>query len=375
MNNHVPPEEKPIGPTRQIRAAVFALLIVTISMALGVSHYKYSQGDQPIIRLSDETITTRQFQYYVRLERQELLNYYFMFEPYPVSDYSPSAKQFSSWLSEDHAIELGQSIINRLINNLLIHKEAQTRGIQISETEIQAEIQSGRNRCARNALQGEITDIYLIFPSYWSAAPTSPLDPPTPFDQIMAQCAALSVTKEDYYSIVAANLLYAKMFDVITADVPSNEEEVWARHIMVKDQATALAILERIKNGEDFGTLAAEFSLDISNNDNGGDLGWFPKGVMIPEFEAVAFSTQVGQVSEPLQTQFGWHLIQILGHEEHRQVSPDRFAYLKIERFRDWLIGARMAAEQAGLLTIYDYWKDRIPLDPALPEPTSQPPE
>jgi parvulin-like peptidyl-prolyl isomerase len=375
MTDHLSPEEKTIHPALPIRGYIFAALIVAISVALGVSHDKYVQSDEPMIRLGNETITTRQFQYYVRLQRQELINWYYLIDKYKGSDYFIALDDLSSQLSEDNATKLGQGVINSLTNNLLIRQEAQVRGIQVSDAEIQGDIQSGFNRCAGGALTREITQIDLLFPKHWSANPSPPPGSPNTFDQIMAQCAKLGVTEKDYYYIVTTNLLYEKLYDVITADIQPFQEQVWARHIMVKERATALDILERIENGEDFGALAAEFSIDTATKDQGGDLGWFEKGVMVPEFEAAAFSTEVGQISVPIQTQFGWHLIQVIGYEEHRQVSAERFEQMKLIAFSDWLAGARVAAEQTGLLTIFDYWKDRIPLDPALPEPTSQSPQ
>ena len=83
-------------------------------------------------------------------------------------------------------------------------------------------------------------------------------------------------------------------------------------HILVKTQQEALSLLERIKKGEDFGKLAQEFSLDGSRRRD-GDLGSFGRGRMVKPFENAAFSLQVGQVSEPVKSEFGWHLIKRLG--------------------------------------------------------------
>jgi len=84
--------------------------------------------------------------------------------------------------------------------------------------------------------------------------------------------------------------------------------EVRASHILVKTEDEAKKLLEEIKAGKDFADAAAEYSLCPSGA-NGGDLGFFSKGMMVKPFEDAAFSLEVGGLSDPVETQFGWHLI------------------------------------------------------------------
>lgn len=89
--------------------------------------------------------------------------------------------------------------------------------------------------------------------------------------------------------------------------------EVRASHILVKTEDEAKKLLEEIKAGKSFGDLAKEVSLCPSGRD-GGDLGFFGKGMMVKPFEDAVFSMkEIGEVSAPVQTQFGWHLIQLTG--------------------------------------------------------------
>ena len=83
---------------------------------------------------------------------------------------------------------------------------------------------------------------------------------------------------------------------------------VKASHLLVKTEEEALKLKEEINNGKDFAQAAKEASLCPSGQ-NGGDLGYFSKGQMVKEFEAAAFSMEVGEVSNPIKTQFGYHLI------------------------------------------------------------------
>jgi peptidyl-prolyl cis-trans isomerase C len=89
------------------------------------------------------------------------------------------------------------------------------------------------------------------------------------------------------------------------------EQEVRARHILVPTEDEAKAILAEIKKGTDFAELAKQKSKDPGAAAEGGDLGYFTKAQMVPEFAEVAFKLDKGQVSDPVKTQFGWHIIKV----------------------------------------------------------------
>ena len=84
-------------------------------------------------------------------------------------------------------------------------------------------------------------------------------------------------------------------------------------HILVEKHSEAISLLERIQKGEKFGKLAKEFSLDTGSAKRDGNLGYFGRGKMVKEFEKSAFSLQPGQISEPVKTQYGYHIIKRLG--------------------------------------------------------------
>jgi len=84
-------------------------------------------------------------------------------------------------------------------------------------------------------------------------------------------------------------------------------------HILVKRQGEALEMLERIKNGEKFGRLAREFSIDPGSAKRDGNLGYFARGKMVRPFEEEAFKLQIGQVSEPVKSEYGYHIIKRFG--------------------------------------------------------------
>ncbi len=92
------------------------------------------------------------------------------------------------------------------------------------------------------------------------------------------------------------------------------ETEIHARHILVPTEDEAKAALARVKKGEDFAKVADEVSKDPGSQ--GGDLGWFTKDKMVPEFAAAAFKLEPGQISDPVKSEFGWHVIKLEGKRE-----------------------------------------------------------
>jgi peptidyl-prolyl cis-trans isomerase C len=104
------------------------------------------------------------------------------------------------------------------------------------------------------------------------------------------------------------------------------EEEIEARHILVETEEKAKELHAKIVAGADFAQLAKENSTDTGSKDQGGVLGYFGHGQMVPEFEAAAFKLEKGQVSEPVHTNFGWHIIKV---DDRRKKEPPSFAAVK----------------------------------------------
>lgn len=104
------------------------------------------------------------------------------------------------------------------------------------------------------------------------------------------------------------------------------EDEVKARHILVANEDEAKKLAAEVKKGGDFDKLAKDKSTDKASGANGGDLGWFTKERMVPEFAEAAFKLKKGQVSEPIKTAFGWHIIKV---EDRRAVKTPSFDEMK----------------------------------------------
>jgi peptidyl-prolyl cis-trans isomerase C len=110
-----------------------------------------------------------------------------------------------------------------------------------------------------------------------------------------------------------------KVYDEAAKQI-EGEQEVHARHILVETEDEAKAIEAELKKGADFAELAKKKSKDPGASD-GGDLGFFTKDQMVPEFSAAAFSLEPGKISDPVKTQFGWHIIKV--EEKRNRKAPD----------------------------------------------------
>jgi peptidyl-prolyl cis-trans isomerase C len=156
-------------------------------------------------------------------------------------------------------------------------------------------------------------------------------------------------------------------------------QEVHARHILIRaapgdEKASAAAkakieaIIARLKKGEDFEKLAKDVTEDPSGKANGGDLGYFSKEQMVPEFSEVAFRLDKGQISEPVKTQFGWHVIKV----EDKRVKPaPKFDEVKpqIEQYVTRKAQAELVQSLRASAKIEKMYKTEEPKPPAAPAP------
>jgi peptidyl-prolyl cis-trans isomerase C len=153
------------------------------------------------------------------------------------------------------------------------------------------------------------------------------------------------------------------------------EAEVHARHILVGDEATAKKIIAELKKGGDFAALSKQYSKDPSAAQQGGDLGFFKKTDMVPEFADAAFALKDNEITPtPVKTQFGWHVIQTLAH---RTSAPPTFEQVHDE-LRQQMVQAAVQKEVADAraqVTVERFNMDGSPVkatDTAQPPPASK---
>ncbi len=129
-------------------------------------------------------------------------------------------------------------------------------------------------------------------------------------------------------------------------------EQVEASHILVADEKTAKEVKQKLDDGEDFADLAKEYSTDTATKDNGGELGYFSSGQMVEEFEKAAFAMDVDEISDPVKTTNGWHIIKVTGHKDAVEAKLDDHK----DEIKDTLFEQKMNTE-------YSTWLEEVKAD------------
>jgi peptidyl-prolyl cis-trans isomerase C len=133
----------------------------------------------------------------------------------------------------------------------------------------------------------------------------------------------------------------AYMRDKIVTAVPKTADQVHVRQILLYNESDARAILNQLQGGADFDALAAR--IDPRTR---GELSWFPRGYLLePKIEEAAFNMQVGQVSDVIQTDVGYHIIKVIERDPQHVLSPDAYLALQELALKDWVATQRAAAQ------------------------------
>jgi peptidyl-prolyl cis-trans isomerase D len=421
---HLARQEREQMQTRYILLTGLAILILVIGfIGYGVLDQTYLHSHKTVATVNGEKIILKDFQTQVRYYRLQIINqaqYYYQMVQYFGSD-AQTQSQFASQLyqlqSQLSASSLSENVMNTMVDEILIRQEADRRGITVSSEEVDKAMQKAFGYYANGTPTSTPTGIILptstlnptqlalepptatatntpeaiitatevvtmtatptIVPSITpTSAPTATSTPYTLEGYKALQDKTISglteninYTEKDFRNYIENSLYNEKVKAAVLAElnVSRDEDEVWARHILVKDEETAKKILEKLKNGEDWTALAAEFSTDTGNKDNGGDVGWFGKGQMVAAFSDAAFALKtVGEISQPVQTDYGWHIIQLLGHET-RQLTESQFTQLQDTKFQDWMTELKNKSE----VKIEEIPTADIPAEPILPQEIS----
>lgn len=153
-------------------------------------------------------------------------------------------------------------------------------------------------------------------------------------------------TREQVIEMERASLIGKQMLDKIAADVPDKAEFVHARHILCKDANECQEVLARLDAGEDFAVVAREVSQDQTSKDRGGDLDWVARG-MLPsqQLEEAMFALQAGQRSQVVQSDFGYHVIEVIERDPSRALSEAQLIQLKEKKRQEWQTERRAKAD------------------------------
>ncbi len=359
-----------------------ALLLIILA---GVIQELVLKPRQPVATVNGDRISLTDYQKQVRYAYYQSLQ-----QGQPISD--PQ--------------QTGLTVLDNMIDLDLLRQQAKQRGISVTDQEINDALEKsfGFYRQTPTPFPTPTPDL-TASPTPSPTGTIQPTETPAPTPTLITEQgykdelkrtldtlnASAGLNETDVRKLVEASLLQQKLYDDVTKDVATKGEQVKLRHILVavrtpeptpaptatpgpdatavptaapgstatptpaptlapRTEAEALAIATDIKKkldaGGDFKALAIEFSDDAGSKAQGGELGWFSRGEgLVQEFEDAAFSLPVGQVSEPVKTQFGYHLIEVLEKDPSRELNAYTVSQAKSAAFQKWLTDLRNAAQ------------------------------
>jgi parvulin-like peptidyl-prolyl isomerase len=345
-------------------AAVVAFVIVAI-LAYGAYTELVVKPSGPVAVANDVPISTSTYQKKVRLQRtsidtaiQQVQLQISTFDP--ETDQAAIAyleQQLSTLLSLRAELDT-EAFVDDLIEEELIRQAAEEMGVVVSAEEIDRAMEESfgyyRDEVTEVSPPGTepITTTTEISPTVTPSGITRAQFDEAYNEYLRSVQESAGMSEEELRETLEAQLLRQEMEEVVTEAVPTAEPHARTRHILVESKAEAEVVLKRLQEGEDFAALAEELSKDPGSAQQGGDLGWFAKGQMVPEFEEVAFSLEPGELSDVVVTEYGFHILLVEERDEDRELDPAVLYERRRDAFAAWLLDLRESA------TIESYWSE-----------------
>ncbi|MGD6801187.1 foldase protein PrsA [Rossellomorea vietnamensis] len=198
--------------------------------------------------------------------------------------------------------QYGEAALDTLIANKIVELESDEKDIKVKDSEIEAELETLKSSYENDEAFNEA---------------------------LTSSGASMESVKENIRSYLLTEKLLndrvtitddqIKEYFEANKETFAQQEQVQASHILVEDEATAKEVKKKLDDGGDFAQLAKEYSTDTSNAESGGELGFFSKGDMVAEFEEKAFSMKTDEISDPVKTEFGYHIIKITDKKDAKE--------------------------------------------------------
>jgi foldase protein PrsA len=224
--------------------------------------------------------------------------------------------------------QYGEAALNTLIADKIVELESDEQEIKVSDKEIEKELQ-------------KLQESYEDEEAFNQALTSSGSSLESVKDNIKSYLLTQKLLKE---RVTVSDDQIKEYFEA-NKESFAQQEQVEASHILVEDEETAKEVKEKLDNGADFAEVAKEYSTDTSNAESGGELGFFAKGEMVAEFEEKAFSMAAEEISDPVKTEFGYHIIKVTDKKEAKEAVLEDHK----EEIKDILF-------DQGLQTEYPVW-------------------
>ncbi|MCB0212599.1 MAG: peptidylprolyl isomerase [Anaerolineae bacterium] len=385
-------------------------ILILLILGYGLIQKYVIEPNSPVVVVDGEEIITKDYRNRVQYERflldrqlQQIQQQLVGMPPQEEGEDQFTQLMRNQYQQMANQVLQQRSIIDRqavdmMVEDKLVANEAESRGLTVSDEEVTEAInrivarqEGGLTAASASETRTAVADASATA-ALWTPTPTftpsptltvteeitptaTPADTPTPAptptlnviseDDLTTQrqnwfntlADTVGINEATYRSYIASGLLKDKLREALGDEVPNIAEQSHARHILVETEEEANDVIERLEAGEDFADLAEELSLDTTSGVAGGDLGFVPAGSFVGPVDEAVFTLPVGKISEPIETQFGWHVIEVIEREE-RELSPSDYSQRQSQAYSDWLNAARAET------TIEDLWtSDKAPAD------------
>jgi foldase protein PrsA len=200
--------------------------------------------------------------------------------------------------------QYGAATIDKIISDKILVAEAKKQKVNVTDSELNSEVEKlkesyGGEEAFNQALASNNTTVAFLKQDLKNYLTIRQLLEPE-----------INITEEEMKTYFDEN-----------KDSFAEAEQIKASHILVADEKTANEVKQKLNDGGDFAELAKEYSTDDSTKDSGGDLGYFAKGTMVTEFDDVAFGLAVDEVSKPVKTEYGYHIIKVEAKNKAKEAN------------------------------------------------------
>ena len=356
-------KDKKKGMNKKVLVTMAIVLVLLLPAAVyGIINFKAAKETTRAIKLDNEKADTKQTALAIKLdnEKRDTLDewavkvngFSILIKDYDVrvndakQIYEKQGADFTSEQGKKDLPQLKSQILDRMIERQVIAQENKKLGIKADDPKVKAEEEGIKKNMGTDAQ----------------------------FQEVLKQ---QGMTESESLNFLALYLKQTSDLKLSDSDIKAyfdknqdqygQPEQVKARHILLKTEDEAKQIIAQLKAGGKFEQLAKEKSIEPGAKDSGGDLGYFSKGKMVPDFEKAAFAQKVGTYStEPVKTEFGYHVILV---EDHKQASVPDYAKIKDTVEKD----ALNQAKDEKFQTYYDELRKQANIeyapgyDPAAP--------
>ncbi|MBI5666567.1 MAG: peptidylprolyl isomerase [Chloroflexi bacterium] len=387
-------------------AAIIVILVIAIVLD------QIIRPNQVVAAVGSDNVTVGQFERRVKLERvlriEQLTNVINTYQSLGI-DVNQLVQQepYSTWLSDLRIPDqLGLTVVNELVDEQIVRQEAAARGITASPEEVQTRIQEffGYDPAALTTTPTATTPPTETPTPFVSPTPSPtptvtptpeataeatatvtpfPTIPPEPTLNATQQADQFNTTRNNFFDVLRRDaglsegdinayfevqVLREKLRDAVAAEQGIGETGpfVNARHILVDTEEQAQDVLAALHAGESFAALAQAVSKDTGSGANGGELGWSPVTGFVKPFADAVRDAPVGEIIGPVQTEFGYHIIQVRARED-RELTPSQLEDAKNNAFQTWLEDLRQQRETDQQVQIFPVWSSNVPTVPASP--------